>query len=63
MTASRGVDAAGAVGRRTAPDALVAAGAVAMLTRWGMDTTRAITRRTAPFAVLLVVAVFMLSRR
>ena len=56
------MEASGAVSGGTAPDALVAAGAVAVLARRGVDATRAVARRAAPFAVLLVVAVFMLPR-
>ena len=63
MLVGGAVDAAGAVGGGTAPDALVGAGAVAVLARGGVDTPRTIARRAAPFAVLLVIAVFMLPRR
>ena len=42
MLAGGAVDAAGAVGGGTAPDALVAARAVAVLTRGGVDAPRAI---------------------
>ena len=42
VLAGRAVDATGAVGGRTAPDALVAAGAMAMLARWGVDTPRTV---------------------
>ena len=42
MLPGRAVDAAGAVGGGTAPDALVAAGTVAVLARRGMDATRTI---------------------
>ena len=63
MLAGRAVDATGAVGGGAAPDALVAARAVAVLARGGVDAPRAIARRAAPLAVLLVVAVFMLPRR
>ena len=63
MPPGRAVDAAGAVRGRTAPDALVRAGAVAMLARRGMDTARAVGRRAAPLAVLFVVTVLMLARR
>ena len=62
MLASRTVDAAGAVGSRAAPDALVAAGAVAVLARGGVDASGAVARRSAPFTVLLVVAVLVLPR-
>ena len=57
------VDAAGAVRGRAAPDALVRAGAVAMLPRRAMDAARTVGRRTAPLAVLLVVTMFVLLRR
>ena len=63
MLSGWAVDAAGAVGGGTAPDALVAAGAVAVLLRGGVVAARTIARRSAPFAVLLVIAVFMLPRR
>ena len=63
MLAGRAVDAAGAIGGRAAPDALVAAGAVAVLARWRVNAPRAVTLRTTPLAVLLVVTVLMLSRR
>ena len=63
MLAGRAVDAAGAVGGGAAPDALVAAGAVAVLARGRVDATRTIARRAAPLAVLLVVAVLVLSCR
>ena len=62
MFPGRAVDAAGAVGGGAAPDALVAAGAVAVLARGRVDAARAIARRAAPLAVLLVVAVLMLPR-
>ena len=42
VLASRAVDAAGAVGGGTAPDALVGAGAVAVLARGGVDASRTI---------------------
>lgn len=59
----RGVDAAGAGGRRAAPDALVRAGPVAVLARRRVDAPRPVGRRAAPFAVLLVVAMLVLPRR
>ena len=62
MLAGRAVDAAGAVGGGAAPDALVAAGTVAVLARRGVDTSRAVARRAAPFTVLLVVAMLVLPR-
>ena len=62
MFPGRAVDAAGAVGGGAAPDALVAAGAVAVLARGRVDAARAIARRAAPLAVLLVVAVLVLPR-
>ena len=61
VLAGRAVVAAGAVGGGAAPDALVAAGAVAVLFRGGIVAARAVARRTAPFAVFLVVAVLMLA--
>ena len=42
MPAGRAVDATGAGRGRAAPDALVRAGAVAVLARRGMDTTEAV---------------------
>ena len=63
MFPGRAVDAAGAVGGGTAPDALVGARAVAVLARGRVEASGAIRRRAAPFAVLLVVMVFMLPRR
>ena len=42
MLAGRAVDAAGAVGGGTAPDALVGAGTVAVLARRGADAPRTI---------------------
>ena len=59
MTASRGVDAAGSVGRRTAPDALVAAGAVPVRLVGGVDAAAAVACAAAPLAVLFVVAVLV----
>ena len=47
MLAGRAVDAAGAVGGGAAPDALVAAGAVAVLARGGVDASRAVARAPA----------------
>ncbi len=58
----RAVDAAGAVGSGAAPDALVGAGAMAVLARGRVDASGTVARRTAPFAVLLVIAVFMFPR-
>ena len=43
MLAGRAVDAAGAVGGGAAPDALVGAGAVAVLARGRVDTARSVT--------------------
>ena len=63
MLAGRAVVAAGAVGGGAAPDALVAAGAVAVLLRGGVVAARTIARRSAPFAVFLVIAVLVLPRR
>ena len=56
------VDAAGAVGGGAAPDALVAAWAVAVLASGRVDASGTVASRTAPFAVLLVIAMFMLPR-
>ena len=47
MLAGRAVDAAGAVGGGAAPDALVAAGTVAVLARRGVDAARAVACATA----------------
>ena len=63
MLAGRAVDACGAVGGGSAPDALVAAGPMAVLARGRVDASGAVARRAAPFAVLLVVAVLVLPRR
>ena len=63
MLPGRAVNAAGAVGCRAAPDALVRAGAMTVLACRGMDTSRPIGRRAAPFAVLLVIAMLVLPRR
>ena len=63
MLAGRAVEASGTVSGGTAPDTLVAAGAVTVLTRGRVEASGAVRRRTAPFAVLLVIAVFMLARR
>ena len=63
MLPGRAVDAAGAVGGRTAPDALVRPGTVTVFARRGMDAARAIGRGTAPFAMPLVVTVLVLARR
>ena len=62
MPAGRAVEAAGAVGGRAAPDALVRAGSMPMLARGRMEAARAVGRRTAPLAVLLVVPMLMLAR-
>ena len=56
------MDATGAVRGRAAPDALVRAGAMAMLARRGMNAARAVGRRAAPLAVLLVVTMLVLPR-
>ena len=61
MPPSRAVVAARAVGGGAAPDALVAAGAVAVLLRGRMVAARAVARRAAVFAMLLVIAMFMLA--
>ena len=63
MLPGRAVDTARAVGGGTAPDALIGAGTVAVLARWGVDASRAVARRTAPFAMLLVIAMFVFARR
>jgi hypothetical protein len=47
MLPGRAVVAAGAVGGGAAPDALVAAGAVAVLARGGVDASGAIARASA----------------
>ena len=47
MLSGRAVDATGAVGGGAAPDALVAARAVAVLARGRVDATRAVARRSA----------------
>ena len=47
MLSGRAVDTARAVGGRTAPDALIAAGVMAMLTRWRVDARRAVARAAA----------------
>ena len=60
VAASWAVNAAGASGSGAAPNALVGAGAMAVLARGRMDAARAIRRRAAPLAVLLVVTVFVL---
>ena len=62
MLAGRAVDAGGAVGCGAAPDALVGAGAVAVLARGRVDACGAVARRAAPFTVLLVVAMLMFPR-
>ena len=62
VLAGRAVVAAGAVGGGAAPDALVGAGAVAVLFRRRVVAARAVARRTAPFTVLFVIAVFMFPR-
>ena len=56
------MDASGAGGGGAAPDALVRAGAVAVLARGRVDAGGAIGRRAAPFAVLFVVAMLVLPR-
>ena len=61
MPPGRAVVAAGAVGGGAAPDALVAAWAVAVLLRGRMVAARAVARRAAPFAMLLVVAMLVLA--
>ena len=59
MLAGRAVIAAGAVGGGAAPDALVAAGTVAVLLRGRMVAARAVARRATVFAMLLVVAMLV----
>ena len=61
MLSGWAVVTAGAVGGGAAPDALVAAGAVAVLLRGRMVAARAVARRAAVFAMLLVIAMFMLA--
>ena len=63
MAARRGVGATRAVGRRTAPDALVAARAVSMQSVWTIRASVSVARRAAPFAVLLVVAMLVKTAR
>ena len=63
VPACRRVEAAGAVGRGTAPDALVRARPVTVLARGGMEASGTVACRAAPFAALLVFPVFMLSAR
>ncbi len=62
MPSGRAVNAAGAIRGGAAPDALVGAGAVAVLSRGRVDATGTVARRAAPFAVLLVVAMLVLLR-
>ena len=59
MATRRGVGTARAIGRRTAPDALVAAGAMPMQSVWAIRASVSVARRAAPFAVLLVVTVLV----
>ena len=60
LMAARGrVGAARAVGRRAAPDALVAARTVSVQPVWAIRAPVTVARRTAPFAVLLVVAMLV----
>ena len=59
MATRRGVGAARAVGRRAAPDALVAARAVPVNPIRSIRASVPVARRTAPFAVLLVVPVLV----
>ena len=59
MSARWGVGASKAVGRRTAPDALVAARAVPVQPVRAIRAPVTVARRTAPFAVLLVVAMLV----
>ena len=40
---SRTVDTTGTIGGGAAPDALIGAGTVAVLARWGVDATRTVT--------------------
>ena len=63
MLPCRAVVTAGAVGGGAAPDALVAAGAVAVLLRGRMVAARAVARRPAVFAMLLVVAMLVFAGR
>ena len=55
----RRVDAAGAVRRRAAPNALVRTGAVSVYLVWRVYAAMAVTCATAPLAVLFVVAMLV----
>ena len=59
MAARGGVGAARAVGRRAAPDALVAARAMPVQPVRTIRAPMSVAGRAAPFAVLLVIAMFM----
>ena len=59
MASCRRVGAARTVGRRAAPDTLVAARAVPVQPIRTIRATMSVAGRTAPFAMLLVVPVFM----
>jgi len=59
VTARRGIRTARAIGRRSAPDALVRAGAVTVQPVGAIRASVPVARRAAPFAVLLVVAVLV----
>ena len=59
VSACRGVDAAGAGGRRAAPDALVSAVSMAVGFVRRVDAAVSIARASAPLAVLLVVEVLV----
>ena len=63
MFAGRTVAETGAVGGGATPDALVAAGAVAVLLRGRMVATRAVARRAAVFAMLFIVAMLVFAGR
>ena len=59
VAVSRRIDAAGAVSRRAAPNALVRAGAVPVYLVGGVYAAMAVACATAPLAVLLVVAMLV----
>ena len=59
VAARRRIDAAGAVRRRAAPDALVSAGAMPVYLVGGVYAAAPVTRAAAPLAVLFVVAMLV----
>ena len=59
VAACRRVDAAGAVRRRAAPDALVPARTMPVYLVRGVDAAMAVARAAAPLAVLFVVTVLV----